>query len=88
TGSCSVSAVRGEEWADRFNVTYSVSGSSSWVVTLGLNGGQSVQSSWNAALTGSSGTVTARPNGSGNSFGVTFYKNGSSATPGATCATG
>lgn len=88
TGSCTVTATRGDEWSDRFNVTYTVSGTSSWVVNLTLNGGQSVQSSWNATLSGSGSTRQARPNGSGNSFGVTFYKNGSSTTPGATCATG
>ncbi|WP_272726457.1 glycoside hydrolase family 11 protein [Cellulomonas fimi] len=88
TGSCTVTATRAEEWSDRFNVTYTVSGSSSWVVTLTLNGSQSVQSSWNATLSGSGSTRQARPNGSGNSFGVTFYKNGSSTTPGASCATG
>ncbi|GEK23505.1 glycoside hydrolase family 11 protein [Cellulomonas xylanilytica] len=87
TGSCTVAVTRGDEWSDRFNVTYSVSGSSSWVVTLNLAGGQSVQNSWNATLSGSGSTRQARPNGAGNSFGVTIMKNGSTTTPSASCAT-
>ena len=79
---------RADEWSDRFNVTYTVSGTSSWVVTLNLSGSQSVQNSWNASLSGSGTTRQARPNGAGNTFGVTIMKNGSSTTPSATCATG
>jgi peptidoglycan/xylan/chitin deacetylase (PgdA/CDA1 family) len=87
TSSCSVTVTRAEEWSDRFNVTYAVSGSSAWTVTLTLNGSQSVQSSWNATLSGSGSSRTVKPNGSGNTFGVTFYKNGNSTTPAASCAT-
>ncbi|WP_421742971.1 glycoside hydrolase family 11 protein [Cellulomonas sp.] len=87
-GSCTVTATRGDEWSDRFNVSYTVSGASSWVVTLTLSGSQSVQNSWNATLSGSGTTRQARPNGAGNTFGVTIMKNGSTTTPGATCATG
>ena len=82
-----MTVTRAEEWSDRFNVTYAVSGSSAWTVTLTLNGSQSVQSSWNATLSGSGSSRTVKPNGSGNTFGVTFYKNGNSTTPAASCAT-
>ena len=88
SGSCTVTAARADEWSDRFNVTYTVSGTSSWVVTLGLSGSQSVQNSWNATLSGSGSTRQARPSGAGNTFGVTIMKNGSTTTPSATCATG
>ncbi|MBO0898348.1 glycoside hydrolase family 11 protein, partial [Cellulomonas sp. zg-ZUI22] len=67
---CTVSWTRGEEWGDRFNVTYTVSGRSSWSVTVYPNSGQSVQSSWGANRSGN----TFTPSGS-NSFGVTYYKN-------------
>ncbi|MEE6258653.1 glycoside hydrolase family 11 protein [Plantactinospora sonchi] len=87
-GSCSVSVSRAEEWSDRFNTTFSVSGASNWVVTIRTNGGQSLQSSWNASVSGSSGTLTARPNGNGNNFGITLYKNGNNTTPTASCGTG
>jgi endo-1,4-beta-xylanase len=85
-GSCTVSVSRGQEWNDRFNVNLSVSGSSNWTVTIRTNGGQSLQNSWNASISGTSGTLTARPNGSGNNFGITLYKNGNNTTPTATCA--
>ncbi|GAA1607227.1 glycoside hydrolase family 11 protein [Catellatospora bangladeshensis] len=85
-GSCTVSVSRADEWSDRFNVNLAVSGSSTWTVTIRLNGSQSLQSSWNASVTGSTGTLTARPNGSGNNFGITLYKNGNTTTPTATCA--
>ncbi|NES27107.1 1,4-beta-xylanase [Micromonospora terminaliae] len=87
-GGCTVSVSRAEEWSDRFNVTFSVSGSSNWVVTIRTNGGQTLQNSWNASISGTSGTLTARPNGNGNNFGITLYKNGNSTTPTASCATG
>ena len=88
TGSCTVSVTKAEDWSDRFNVTFTVSGTSSWVTTIRLNGSQSLQNSWNASVSGSSGTLTARPNGAGNSFGITLYKNGSSTTPTASCTAG
>ncbi|MGN9906521.1 glycoside hydrolase family 11 protein [Phytohabitans sp. LJ34] len=87
-GNCSVSVSRAEDWSDRFNTTFSVSGASNWVVTIRTNGSQSLQNSWNASVSGSSGTLTARPNGSGNNFGITLYKNGNNTTPTASCATG
>ncbi|MFY1692691.1 glycoside hydrolase family 11 protein [Plantactinospora sp. WMMB782] len=87
-GNCSVSVTRAEDWNDRFNTTFSVSGASNWVVSIRTNGGQSLQSSWNASVSGSSGTITARPNGNGNNFGITLYKNGNNTTPTASCSTG
>jgi endo-1,4-beta-xylanase len=87
-GNCSVSVQRAEDWSDRFNTTFSVSGTNNWVVTIRTNGGQSLQNSWNASVSGSSGTLTARPNGNGNNFGITLWKNGNNTTPTATCSTG
>lgn len=85
-GGCTVSVSRAEEWGDRFNVTFSVSGTSNWVVNIQTQGGQSLQNSWNASISGTSGTLTARPNGNGNNFGITLYKNGNSNTPTASCS--
>jgi endo-1,4-beta-xylanase len=86
-GGCTVSVSRGQEWTDRFNVNLSVSGTNNWVVRIATQGGQSLQSSWNTSITGTTGTLTARPNGNGNNFGVTLYKNGNNTTPTATCGT-
>ncbi|MFC7483620.1 glycoside hydrolase family 11 protein [Luedemannella flava] len=85
-GSCSVSVSRGQEWGDRFNVNLSVSGKSNWTVRIYLSGGQSLQNRWNANVSGSSGTLTATPNGAGNNFGITVYKNGNNNTPTASCS--
>ncbi|WP_434742080.1 glycoside hydrolase family 11 protein [Micromonospora sp. SH-82] len=87
-GGCTVTVSRADEWSDRFNVNLSVSGTNNWVVSIRTNGGQSLQNSWNASVSGTSGTLTARPNGNGNNFGVTLYKNGNNTTPTASCTTG
>jgi endo-1,4-beta-xylanase len=86
--SCTVNVSRGQEWTDRFNVNLSVSGTNTWVITIRLNGSQSLQNSWNTSISGSTGTLTARPNGNGNNFGITLYKNGNNTTPTASCAVG
>jgi len=87
-GSCTVSVTRASDWSDRFNTTFSVSGTSNWVVTINAGSGQTLQNSWNANVSGTSGTLTATPNGSGNDFGITLYKNGNDSTPTASCSTG
>jgi endo-1,4-beta-xylanase len=83
---CTVTVSRANEWSDRFNVSLAVSGSSTWRVSIGLQGAQSLQNSWNATVSGSSGTLTATPNGAGNNFGITLYKNGNTNLPTATCS--
>ncbi|KGM10705.1 1,4-beta-xylanase, partial [Cellulomonas bogoriensis 69B4 = DSM 16987] len=85
SSGCTVTATRGDDWSDRFNVTYNVSGSNNWTVTLNLNGSQSIQNSWNASVSGTGNTRTVRPNGNGNNFGVTVMKNGNNSVPSATC---
>lgn len=84
-GSCTVSVTRSTDWSDRFNVSLAVSGSSTWRVSIQLQGGQTLQNSWNATVSGNSGTLTATPNGAGNNFGITVYKNGNTNLPTATC---
>ncbi|GIF06817.1 glycoside hydrolase family 11 protein [Actinoplanes siamensis] len=87
-GNCTATISAGEQFGDRFNLNVAVSGTSNWTVTLNLNGGQSLQNSWNASVSGTSGTVTARPNGSGNNFGVTIMANGNWTWPTITCRAG
>ncbi|MFC6016785.1 glycoside hydrolase family 11 protein [Plantactinospora solaniradicis] len=87
-GNCTATLSAGQSWSDRFNLNVAVSGVSNWVVTLNLNGGQSLQNSWNASVTGTTGSITARPNGSGNNFGVTIMANGNTTWPTISCRTG
>ncbi|MDR7309960.1 endo-1,4-beta-xylanase [Nocardioides luteus] len=85
-GSCSVTATRTESWGDRFNTVFTVSGTDDWVVRISTGSGQSLQNSWNADISGTSGTLTATPNGNGNEFGITLYSNGNTSTPSASCS--
>ena len=85
-GSCNASLSAGQQYGDRFNLNVAVSGSSNWTVSLRLNGSQSLQNSWNAAVSGTSGTVTARPNGNGNNFGITVMANGNGTWPSVSCS--
>ncbi|MFI5843019.1 glycoside hydrolase family 11 protein [Catenuloplanes sp. NPDC051500] len=87
TGNCTATLSAGEQFGDRFNLNVAVSNASNWTVTLNLNGGQSIQNSWNAAVSGTTGSVTARPNGNGNNFGVTIMANGNWTWPTITCQT-
>ncbi|WBB82087.1 glycoside hydrolase family 11 protein [Micromonospora sp. WMMD882] len=86
-GNCTATISAGQQWGDRFNLNIAVSGTNNWVVTLNLNGGQSIQNSWNAQVSGSSGTITARPNGNGNNFGITVMANGNWTWPTISCRT-
>ncbi|MFI6824004.1 glycoside hydrolase family 11 protein [Micromonospora sp. NPDC050187] len=88
SGNCTAVLSAGQQWGDRFNLDVAVSGTNNWVVTLNLNGGQSIQNSWNASVSGTTGAVTARPNGNGNNFGVTIMANGNWTWPTVTCRTG
>ena len=87
-GNCSATITAGDKYGDRFNLNVAVSNVSNWTVSLNLNSGQSIQNSWNAAVSGTSGTVTARPNGNGNNFGITVMANGNWTWPTITCQTG
>ncbi len=80
SSGCTVTATKGESWSDRFNVTYTVSGASSWTVTVNPGSGQSIQNSWNATRSGN--TFTSAGN---QSFGVTYYSGGNTSVPSATC---
>jgi endo-1,4-beta-xylanase len=85
--NCTATLSAGQQYGDRFNLNVSVANTSNWTVGLALNGGQSIQNSWNASVSGTSGTVTATPNGNGNNFGVTIMANGNLTWPTVTCRT-
>ena len=90
-GGCTATMVAGTVFGDRYNTTVNVTGSNSWIVTVTITPPQRISSTWNASVSwDSSGNVmTARPNGSGNSFGFTTMFNGnSSARPTVSCRVG
>jgi endo-1,4-beta-xylanase len=90
-GSCTASVVPGTVFGDRYNTTINVSGTNTWIVTVTITAPQKISTTWNITATwdASGNVMTARPNGSGNSFGFTTMFNGnSSARPSASCRVG
>ncbi|GAA5066091.1 endo-1,4-beta-xylanase [Thermocatellispora tengchongensis] len=89
-GACTATISAGQQWSDRFNLSVSVSGTNSWVVTVTLRSPQRVIATWNGTPSwDSSGTVmTMRPNGSGNTFGFTVMHNGNWTWPSVSCRAG
>ncbi|WP_033427680.1 endo-1,4-beta-xylanase [Saccharothrix syringae] len=89
-GGCTATYAEGEKWSDRFNGQVTVSGTNSWIVTVTVSSPQRIIATWNTSPTwDSSGNVmTARPNGSGNTFGFTIQHNGNWSWPSLTCRVG
>ncbi|MGC4946628.1 polysaccharide deacetylase family protein [Streptomyces sp. DT224] len=89
TGGCTATLSAGQSWGDRYNLNVAVTGSSNWTVTLRLPSPERVLSTWNVSASYPSAQVlTAKPNGSGNNFGVTIQTNGNWTWPAVSCATG
>nr|WP_309238364.1 polysaccharide deacetylase family protein [Actinoplanes aureus] len=88
-GNCTATYAEGQKWADRFNGQVTVSGSTNWRVTVTIRSPQKIIATWNAAVSwdGSGNVMTARPNGSGNTFGFTIQHGGNWAWPTLTCTT-
>ncbi|MBB2947975.1 endo-1,4-beta-xylanase [Actinoplanes lutulentus] len=83
---CAASYAEGQKWSDRFNGQVTVTGSNNWTVTVTLASPQRIIATWNAAVSWTSATVmTARPNGSGNTFGFTVQHGGNWSWPALTC---
>ncbi|MGP2440529.1 glycoside hydrolase family 11 protein [Streptomyces sp. JW3] len=84
---CSATLSAGQQWSDRYNLDVAVSGSSAWTVTMKVPAPAKVLSTWNTdAAYPDAQTLTAKPNGSGNTFGVTVQHNGNWTWPTVSCA--
>ncbi|MEU2250769.1 glycoside hydrolase family 11 protein [Streptomyces sp. NPDC019224] len=88
SNGCTATLSAGEKWGDRYNLNVAVSGSSNWTVTMNVPSPEKVLSTWNVSASYPSAQVlTAKPNGSGNTFGVTLQTNGSWTWPTVSCST-
>ncbi|MFG3141863.1 polysaccharide deacetylase family protein [Streptomyces sp. NPDC048211] len=89
TGGCTATLSVGQSWSDRYNLNVAVTGSSNWTVTMNVPAPEKILSTWNVSTTYPSAQVlTAKPNGSGNTWGVTIQTNGSWTWPTVSCTTG
>ncbi|WP_371933676.1 glycoside hydrolase family 11 protein [Streptomyces castrisilvae] len=86
-GGCTATLSAGQQWDDRYNLNVAVSGSSNWTVTMNVPSPEKILSTWNISASYPSAQVlTAKPNGSGNNFGVTIQTNGTWTWPTVSCS--
>ncbi|MFC8880342.1 polysaccharide deacetylase family protein [Streptomyces ardesiacus] len=88
-GSCTATLSAGQKWGDRYNLDVSVSGAADWTVTMNVPSPAKVMSTWNVNATyPNAQTLTAKPNGSGNTWGATIQANGNWTWPTVSCSAG
>ncbi|WP_326657341.1 polysaccharide deacetylase family protein [Streptomyces sp. NBC_00385] len=88
-GGCTATLSAGQQWSDRYNLGVSVTGAGNWTVTMNVPAPEKILSTWNVSTAYPSAQVlTAKPNGSGNTWGVTIQTNGSWNWPTVSCTTG
>ncbi|GIH25904.1 acetylxylan esterase [Acrocarpospora phusangensis] len=88
-GSCTATRSAGQQWSDRYNLNISVTGAGNWTVTMNIPSPARVLSTWNVSATfPSQQQLVARPNGSGNNWGVTIQHNGNWTWPSVSCRVG
>ena len=88
-GGCTATLSAGSKGSNWYNLNVSVTGSSTWTVTMNLVSPAVVYSTWNVNATYPSQYVLkATPNGNGNNWGVTISPNGQWTWPTVSCSTG
>jgi endo-1,4-beta-xylanase len=86
-GGCTATLSAGTVGSNWYNLNVSVSGSNSWTVTLNMVAPAVVYSTWNTSASWPSQYVmVAKPNGSGNNFGLTVSTNGQWTWPSVSCS--
>jgi peptidoglycan/xylan/chitin deacetylase (PgdA/CDA1 family) len=87
-GGCTATLSAGQSWSDRYNLNVSVTGSNTWTVTMTIPSPARVINTWNiTASYPNQQTLVARPNGAGNTFGITIQHNGNWTWPTVSCST-
>lgn len=86
-GSCTATLSAGQSWSDRYNLNVSVTGSNTWTVTMNVPTPEKIIATWNINASWPSAQVLiAKPNGSGNNWGVTILTNGNRTWPTVSCS--
>ncbi|GGL10168.1 glycoside hydrolase family 11 protein [Mangrovihabitans endophyticus] len=89
SSGCTATLSAGQQWSDRYNLSVAVSGSSNWTVTMNVPSPEKIIATWNTDATWpSSQVMIAKPNGNGNTFGVTIQTNGTWTWPTVSCSAG
>ncbi|MEU6388471.1 polysaccharide deacetylase family protein [Streptomyces sp. NPDC046939] len=87
-GGCTATLSAGQSWSDRYNLNVAVTGSTNWTVTMNVPSPAKVLSTWNTTASyPDAQTLVAKPNGNGNTFGVTIQHNGNTTWPSVSCST-
>ncbi|KAA9373512.1 1,4-beta-xylanase [Microbispora cellulosiformans] len=86
-GRCTATLTSGPKWFDRYDLQVTVTGSDDWIVTMTLPYPEKFIATWNAGATVNStrSVMTARPDGHGNTWGVSIRHNGNRTWPTVTC---
>ncbi len=89
SGGCTATLSAGSKGSNWYNLNVSVTGSSTWTVTVNMVSPAVVYSTWNVNATYPSQYVLkATPNGNGNNWGFTVTPNGQWTWPSVSCSTG